>query len=220
MVSLNVGARDARLYLVSALIAATFLAPGWSLAKDYGTHGPVWEIAEPNLLDVIQARLTAMDDSGELEDMREEMQDTTRAYANRPRPVLGLLPAEEARTYQVDLSITLERDLMDHRGQVFARAGTRINPLDYSHYNQRIVVFDGDDPDQVAFALSKGNEIDTLLVLTNGAPLELMRAHGRRFYFDQDGQITSRFQITRLPSVITRGNRVMVVEEVPVGDAR
>lgn len=218
MGSMNVGTPVAFLFLV--LIGAVFIAPGPSLAKDYGAHGPTWEIAEPNLLEVIQARLSAMDESGELEDMRDEMQETTRAYVNRPRPVLGLLPAEEARSFEVDLTITLERDLMDHRGQVFARAGTRINPLDYSHYNQRIVVFDGDDPDQVSFALSEGNELDTLLVLTNGAPLELMRAHGRRFYFDQDGQITSRFQVTRLPSVITRGNRVMVVEEVPVGGAR
>lgn len=218
MVSLSSRAPAAFLFL--AIVGATLVAPEPSLAKDFGTHGPVWEIAEPNLLEVIQARLAAMDESGELEDMREEMQDTTRAYVNRPRPVPGLLPAEEPRSYEVDLSITLERDLMDHRGQVFARAGTRINPLDYSHYNQRIVVLDGDDPDQVSFALSEGNELDTLLVLTSGAPLELMRAHGRRFYFDQDAQITSRFQITRLPSVITRGNRVMVVEEVPVGDAR
>ena len=218
MVSLIVRAPVA--FLILVIVGATLATPGPSLAKDFGTHGPVWEIAEPNLLEVIQARLSAMDESGEFEVMREEMQDTTRAYVNRPRPVLGLQPAEEARTYEVDLTITLERDLMDHRGQVFARAGTRINPLDYSHYNQRIVVFDGDNPDQVDFALSDGNELDTLLVLTNGAPLELMRAHGRRFYFDQDGQITSRFQISRVPSVITRGNRVMLVEEVPVGDAR
>lgn len=198
-------------------LCVALLAPGAMMAKDFGTHGPVWEIGEPNLLEVINARLAAMEDSGELDAMRTEMQDTTRAYVNRPRPVLGLLPAEEAHSYEVDLSITLDRDLMDHRGVVFARAGTRINPLDYSHFNQRIVVFDGDVPDQVAFALSEGNELDTLLVLTNGAPLELMRAHGRRFYFDQDGQITSRFHITRLPSVITRGDRVMRVEEVPVG---
>jgi conjugal transfer pilus assembly protein TraW len=187
------------------------------MAKDFGTHGPIWEIAEPNLLEVIQARLSAMQESGELDAMQREMQDITRAYVNRPRPVQGLLPAEEAHSYEVDLSITLDRDLMDHRGVVFARAGTRINPLEYSHFNQRIVVFDGDVPEQVAFALSEGNELDTLLVLTNGAPLELMRSHGRRFYFDQDAQITARFQITRLPSVITRGDRVMRVEEVPVG---
>jgi len=203
--------------LTALALCLSLLAPGVILAKDFGTHGPVWEIAEPNLLEVINARLSAMQDSGELDAMRTEMQDTTRAYVNRPRPVPGLLPAEEEHVYEVDLSITLDRDLMDHRGAVFARAGTRINPLEYSHFNQRIVVFDGDVPEQVAFALSEGNELDTLLVLTNGAPLELMRSHGRRFYFDQDGQITSRFQITRLPSVITRGDRVMVVEEVPVG---
>ena len=207
--------------LKTLALCLALLAPGEAtLAKDFGTHGPVWEIAEPNLLEVIQARLSAMEDSGELDAMRQEMQDTTRAYVNRPRPVPGLLPAEEEHVYEVDLSITLDRDLMDHRGAVFARAGTRINPLEYSHFNQRIVIFDGDVPEQVAFALSEGNELDTLLVLTNGAPLELMRAHGRRFYFDQDGQITSRFQITRLPSVITRGDRVMLVEEVPVGALR
>ncbi|MDG1738683.1 MAG: type-F conjugative transfer system protein TraW [Paracoccaceae bacterium] len=203
--------------LTALAFCLSLLAPGAMMAKDFGTHGPVWEIAEPNLLEVINARLSAMEDSGELDDMRDEMQDTTRAYVNRPRPVPGLLPAEEAHSYEVDLSITLDRDLMDHRGVVFARAGTRINPLEYSHFNQRIVVFDGDVPDQVAFALSEGNELDTLLVLTNGAPLDLMRAHGRRFYFDQDARITSRFHITRLPSVITRGERVMMVEEVPVG---
>ena len=206
-----------QLKLKPLLLCLAVLVPGISLAKDFGTHGPVWNIAEPNLLEVINARLSSMQESEELDAMREEMQDTTRAYVNRPRPVLGLLPAEETHTYEVDLSITLDRDLADHRGVVFARAGTRINPLDYSHFNQRIVVFDGDVPEQVAFALSEGNELDTLLVLTNGAPLELMRAHGRRFYFDQDGQITGRFQITRLPSVITRGGSRMIVQEVPVG---
>lgn len=219
MVSLKFEAVSAA-FLILAVSSAALVAPDPTLAKDYGTHGPVWDIAEPNLLDVIKARLGAMEDSGELDAMREEMQDTTRAYVNRPRPVLGLLPAEEEHSYEVDLSITLDRDLADHRGVAFARAGTRINPLDYSHFNQRIVVFDGDVPEQVAFALSEGNELDTLLVLTNGAPLELMRDHGRRFYFDQDGQITSRFQITRLPSVITRGETTMIVHEVPVGGAR
>lgn len=210
----------AQLKLKPFILGLALLAPQITLAKDFGTHGPVWEIAEPNLLEVIKARIETMQNNGELDAMREEMQDTTRAYVNRPRPVLGLMPAEETHTFEVDLSITLDRDLMDHRGVVFAHAGTRINPLDYSHFNQRIVVFDGDVPEQVAFALSEGNELDTLLVLTNGAPLKLMRSHGRRFYFDQDAQITSRFQISRLPSVITRGERAMIVREVPVGDLR
>ena len=139
---------------------------------------------------------------------------------NRPRPVQGLLKADVARQFEVDLSITVSRDLMDHQGRVFAAAGTKLNPLHYSRFNQRIVLFDGDDPAQVAFALSEGNEVDTLLVLVNGAPLELMRAHARRFYFDQDAQLVTTFQIERVPSVVTRGADFMQVMEVPVSETQ
>jgi len=206
MVSLKTG-------LTAILIATTGSA---AHAKDFGTFGPVWEIIEPSILETIKARLGEMESSGALTEMQQEMQDTTRAYVNRPRPVHGLPDAEEPFEFEVDLSITLNRDLADHRGQVFARAGTVINPLDYSIFNKRIVFLDGDNPDQVAFALSEGTELDTLIVLTNGAPLELMRAHGRRFYFDQDGQMVAKFQIRKLPSEVVRGQRVMLVREVPV----
>ena len=97
-------------------------------------------------------------------------------------------------------------------------SGTRINPLAYSRFNKRIVIFDGDDPAQVQFAVSEGTELDTLLVLTSGQPLDLMRRHGRRFYFDQNARLVGAFGIERLPSVVTRGIDVMRVEEIPVGD--
>lgn len=203
-----------------ALIVASVLACiGQSaIARDLGTHGPVYPILEPSILDTINARLEGMAASGELDAMREEMEDTTRAYVARPRPVFGLRKATETRTFEVDLSITIQRDLTDHQGRVFARTGDVINPLDYSQFRKRIVVLDGDDPAQVTWALSHGNELDTLLVLTNGAPLELTRAHGRRFYFDQDGVIAAKFQIAALPAQIVRGEGVMQVMEVSVGD--
>lgn len=204
--------------IITGRAALSVLALGAypAVAKDFGTQGPVWEIAEPSILDVIKARLQAMEASGELDAMKGEMQYKTKAYVARPRPVAGLQKAREERIREIDLSIRLTRDLMDHRGRVFARAGSEINPLDHSRFSKRIVVFDGDDPDQVAFALSQGNELDTLLVLTKGAPLELMREHGRRFWFDQDGVIAAKFQLQFLPSEITRGDGVMLVREVPV----
>lgn len=200
-------------------IAALGVFAGAAQAKDFGTHGPVWPIAEPNLLEVIYERLTEMEQSGAIAEMQREMQDMTRAYVNRPRPVLGLTKATVGRSFEVDLSITLERDLVDHQGRVFATQGTQINPLHFSHFNKRIVILDGDDPAQVQFALSSGNELDTLLVLTNGAPLELMRAHGRRFYFDQNAQIVEAFQIERVPSVVERGSDRMRVSEIPLADS-
>jgi len=188
------------------------------LARDFGTFGPVFPVAEPSILETINDRLAAMEASGEMEQIRQGMEDRTRAYVARPRPVTGLRKAIEDRYFSVDLSITIERDVADHRGVVFARAGQVINPLHYSLFAKRIVLLDGDDPKQVAWALSHGTEIDTLLVLTNGAPLELTREYGRRFYFDQDGVITSRFNVRALPAEIIRGDEVMYVHEVSVGE--
>lgn len=198
------------------LYAALALFSQPAFAADLGNHGPVFEIIEPDILESLKVRLGEMEASGEIDELEQEMQETTRAYVNRPRPVRGLLPVEVDRTFEVDLSITLNRDLRDHNGIVFAPRGTVVNPLDYSRFNKRIILFDGDDPAQVAFALSEGNELDTLLVLTNGAPLELMKAHGRRFYFDQDSQMVKAFSITRVPSVVRRGSRMMLVSEVVV----
>lgn len=203
---------------VASFIGVLALCATSAQARDFGTHGPVWEIAEPSLLDTIKERLGAMEEAGEIDAMRDEMQETTRAYVQRPRPVQGLLKATEDRAFEVDMTITVSRDLTDHQGRVFAAQGTRLNPLHYSRFNKRIVLFDGDDPAQVEFALSEGTELDTILVLTNGAPLELMRSHARRFYFDQDAQMVTAFGIERVPSVVTRGAEAMQVREVAVGD--
>lgn len=192
-------------------------AAGQGAAKDLGAHGPLFEVAEPSLLDTIKTRLSDMEAAGELDQMRQEMQNTTRAYVNRPRPVQGLGKAEEYAVWEVDMSITLTEDLTDHRGQVFARAGTVVNPMAYSRFSKRIVLFDGDDPDQVAFALADGGELDTLLVLVNGDPLGLMREHGRRFYFDQDAVLVNRFGIQNVPAVVQRADPVMQVEEIALG---
>ena len=201
----------------SAAIFATLFAASPLTAKDLGVHGPLFEVAEPSILKTIKTRLQEMEADGQLDVMKRDMQDRTKAYVNRPRPVLGVGKAEEYASWDVDLSITLDRDLADHNGVVFARAGTVVNPMGYSQFNKRIVVLDGDDPAQVDFALSEGNELDTLLVLVNGDPLGLTRQHGRRFYFDQDGVITKRFAIANVPAVIRRTDPVMQVEEIPVG---
>lgn len=204
-----------RLFQTAAFVALA--SAGQGTAKDLGTHGPLFEVEEPSLLDTIKNRLTEMEAAGELDQMRQEKQDTTRAYVNRPRPVPGLRKAEEYSIWEVDLSITLTEDLVDHQGIVFARAGTVVNPMAYSRFNKRIVLIDGDDPDQVSFALSDGDELNTLLVLVNGDPLGLMREHGRRFYFDQDAVLVNRFGIQNVPAVVQRADPLMQVEEIALG---
>jgi conjugal transfer pilus assembly protein TraW len=200
--------------LICCILA--LFAPVSSVAKDFGSVSETWEIIEPDLLQEIYKKLHEAERAGEFETLKKDMQDRARAYVDRPPPVSGLSLAVEERVFEVDLGITVTRDIADHRGQVFVRAGTRINPLDYSRFQKDIVVIDGDDPQQVKFAVSRGDETNTLIVLVQGSPLDLTKANGRRFFFDQNGQITKRFNLRVVPSLIYRQGQRMMVREVPM----
>lgn len=212
--------RRARSVIIGGLAAASITASQTPvIAKNFGTYGTVFPVTEPDFLEEILSRFRAMEENGGLAQMERDMQQRTRDYLERPRAANLLPPAEEYRAFYFDPSITVDRDLADQNGTVFMKAGTRINPLDHSAYDKRIVVIDGDAEDQVNFALSEGDEMDTLMVIAKGAPLDLMRRHGRRFWFDQDGVMVARFEIERLPTVITRDGDVLLIEEIPVGEA-
>lgn len=185
-------------------------------AVDYGSFGALFPVEEPSVLETILGRLRSMEQSGELDAMREDMQNTVRARVARPRPVEGLLRAETYRTFEVDLSITVTEDLADHNGVVFARAGTVVNPLDHSRFAQRLVFIDGDDEAQVTFAVDLARTEPSKIILVNGAPFELTDAHKLRFYFDQSGSLANRFHLRAVPAVVSRGARVMIVEEIPL----
>ena len=200
----------------AALLLSSSLA-----ARDLGNYGEIFAVTEPDFLEQIMGRLKAIEADGGLARMEKEMQDKTRGYANRPRSAGTYPRAVEARSFNVDLSITVAKDLSDQNGQVFAAAGTVVNPLAYSHFDKKIMFIDGDDAEQVAWAIAEGDELNSLIVMVQGAPLELMRKYGRRFWFDQDGIMAKKFQIAKLPSRVTRADPFMLVEEVvllPKGD--
>ncbi|MEP2780816.1 MAG: type-F conjugative transfer system protein TraW [Pseudoruegeria sp.] len=197
-------------------VLLTSLLPAVAIARDFGTLGAIFPIQEPSILETIMGRLTEMEDSGEMDILKDEMQDKTRAYAVRPRPVGGIGRTEIYRSYEVDLSITVSRDLADQNGQVFARAGTKVNPLDYSSYNQRLILIDGDDEDQVRFALSVAADEPVKIILVAGEPLTLTKSHDVQFWFDQEGVFANKFLLQNVPAVITRSYPNMLVEEIPV----
>lgn len=186
-----------------------------AFAMDYGVYGALFPVEEPSVLDAIYGRLHEMERTGELAEMEEDMKATARSRIARPLPVRGLMKAETYRNFEVDLSIRLDRDLMDHRGVVFAAAGTVVNPLDHSAFNRRLIFIDGDDPEQVAFAVNLASHEPSKIILTNGAPLQLTEEHQVLFFFDQQGILSDRFSLSALPSVVSRGDRVMFVEEIP-----
>ena len=198
--------------ILPAALLAVLLCPAEVLARDYGQRGTVFPVIERDLLEQIHSRLTQMERSGETARLNEDLKRRTIARVNRPDPVAGIVRASEARRWQFDPTITLAADIRGAKGELIHAAGTRVNPLDSVGLRADLLFLDGDDPDQLTWALKQA--ANAKLILVKGAPLELMKARQRRFYFDQGGKLTDKFGIRATPARVRQNGRMLEVSEI------
>lgn len=204
------------LFGAAAISSVGALIVGASLghARDFGVEGQAFPVTEPDLLAMIEQRLKTADTSGELAAKNAEFAKRVRAKVLRPTPVSGMTPAEEPRSWDYDPSITIDHDVRDHKGNLIAAAGTRVNPLDFITVRQDLVFVDGGDPAQVAWAIKRYTDLKAKIIFVSGSPFDAMRTLQRRFYFDQEGRLTGRFGIAHTPAVVTQAGKVMRISEI------
>lgn len=198
--------------LACLALAASASAP----AKDLGVRGASWPVAEADLLESIAARLEELNESGELARLEEDARSRARRSLEEPKAVAGIAPAVEARTRRLDPSIRVERDIVGPGGEVIARAGARINPFDLAPLSVELLFVDGRREAEVAWALALGP--DAKIVLLAGRPLDLMRRHGRPFFFDMGGRLAARLKIRVTPTRAVREGGLLRLDETPVAD--
>lgn len=202
------------------LSLALLAAPVAASAKNFGQHGAVFPVIEPDLLSVIHNKLETLQASGAITRMNQEFARRSEAKVRRPDPVAGLGLATRPRSWIYDPAITIDHDIFDAKGNTIARAGQRVNPLDFVTVRQSLVFIDADDRDQLDWALRRYTELNAKIVMVKGAPIEAMTRYQRRFYFDQGGFLTTRFGIHAVPAVVEPAGKVMRVSEIPVSIGR
>lgn len=196
----------------AAIIATILICAGPAQARDYGQQGAVFPVIERDLLEQIQTRLLSMQKSGEMNRRNAELKNRTLARVQRPEAVTGLSNARASRSWQFDPTISLAEDINGANGERMWTRGARVNPLDSVKLRSPLLFLDGDNPAQVRWALAQQKEAK--LVLTNGAPLALMRAQKRRFYFDQGGKLIRHFGIKALPARVRQNGRLLEISEI------
>lgn len=181
-------------------------------AKDLGVYGETFPIAEENLLTVIQKKLKTMEENGSLNKVQQELAQKASTKIRRPVPVKDLTKTQTLRRWFYDPSLTIEKDIKDHKGNLIAAKGTVINPLYIVSWGSPLLLFDGDDPEQVAWAETE----DPLAkwVLVKGSPVELEEQRKRPVYFDQAGMLVNKFGIQQVPCRISQKDRKLLVEEL------
>ena len=202
--------------MLAAIVCGLTLVVRPGPAKDLGVRGMVWPVAEPDLLMEIETRLGTMEAAGDLARTRREALERARERIEEPGRVEGMSPAVSHRTRLFDPSVTVERDIRTHDGTVIAARGTPINPLDAHPLTRDLLFIDGARPVEVAWALR--HERPARIVLLAGRPLDLMRTHGRPFFFDQGGRLSRRLGLRATPSVVAAEGSALRITEVPLDD--
>ena len=194
------------------------MLPAFAFAADLGTIGPVYSIQEPHLLDFIRKRLQEKERSGELKKLEEQARERAVNGVRQPTPVAGIKTTETARTFYYDPTLTLDRNVVDDRGNLLFAAGTRKNPLEIVSLSKHLLFLDGRDKRQVQRARELiafyGGRVKPILVA--GSYLDLMKAWRTPVYYDQQGVLTRRLGIKQVPAIVSQdGRRLRIDELVP-----
>ena len=192
------------------LITSLFLTA--ASAKNLGRYGQVFKVAEESFLEVIQNRLKVMNEQGKMEKLQQDLQEKAATKVKRPTPVEGMTKARSYLRRNFDPTFVVNKTIKDHRGNLIALAGTSYNPLDHKSFGDPLIFIDGDDTDQVQWAISQ----DAKIILVNGSPLELEKVHNRSFYFDQGGVLTQKLGIDEVPSLVSQEGKHLVIEAIPL----
>ena len=197
------------------IVATIVLASHCAHARDLGVIGPVYAIAEPSLIEVIQAKLREMQANGALARLQQGSQARIRREVEQPTPVAGITKATRARTFHFDPSIEVPYPISDADSRVIVAPGTRINPLDTVSLSRALLFIDARDTAQLAQAqrLLGERKGQLKLILTGGSYLELMRRWKLAVFYDQQGHLTTQLGIRHVPALVTQdGNRLRIDE--------
>ena len=205
-----------------AIVLYVFILSNSVSAKDFGNRGANYPVAEESILLMFQKKLGALDLKKEEERMRKAAVERVK----NPAPVSGIVPAKETREFWHDPTYILTEDAVLPCGRVLYRAGTAVNPLDYMDLDRRLFFVDGREKKQVEWLKSRllpdsssgANKIEDRIILVGGSPMELQDKLGFEVYFDQAGELTTRFGIKGSPALAEQDGKKLKIVEVALDE--
>jgi conjugal transfer pilus assembly protein TraW len=204
-----------QLQQIAIMLSALFLLSGNAAAAvhDLGTFGMTYPIAEKDAIEEIKEKADKTDWSKHFN--KEKIEKAVKEY--RPENIARLPRAAEDRTFQVDMSYTLDFDIPDGKGGILYPKGYTFNPLDYVQWPNVMVVIDGSDKDQVRWLTSSQYLTDyrTMLLISDGGFWDLSHSLKRPVFYATQ-QIAERFQLKAVPSVIRQSGRYMEIKEIEI----
>lgn len=171
---------------------------------DLGVKGPTYPVKEQSIIDLMQQRLAKYDWEG-------QKQKTIKSFWSRQQFEL-LPPAKLDKVWFINPTVKVKADVVNPRGDVLARAGDVINPLDIPTGQQTFLLFDATDNQQLEWAtkeFAKTHNGPVVLMTSQISKdkgwdhLNSLRAHFKQETYLIPKELIKRFHLTALPVLIT-----------------
>lgn len=219
--------------IVFVVIMLTMFIDIMTVAKDFGRRGHTFEVREEGFVKMLQRRLKDVN----LEQHERKMQEIARKRIEEPSAIKGISRATRTTSYSFDPSYIVTEDIYLPCGKLLYPVGTSINPLEHMQWEGRIVFIDGRDSEQVVWARDSyipltmelvreeeenmvSRNKNSRIVLTGGRPLKLEEELGVPIYFDQFGELTTKFNIVHVPAIVEQDGKYLKVTEINIGKNR
>lgn len=204
------------------LIFSFFIWAASVFARDFGIQGHVYQISEPDLLKQILRKLFQLREDSTLNQHHKLILKRVQKNIHRPLPVSSITHTQEQREFFYDPSFKVPFDLKDHKGKIFQKKGTCINPLTYRSLNHLLIFIDGEDERQVIWAdkTYKEEKQKAKVILIAGSPFDLMEAWNHPVYFDQEGRITKKLGIKHVPAVVKQEGLHLKITEIKLNEEK
>lgn len=190
------------------------IASAVSTAGDLGTYGQTYPVKEKSTIEAIQEKFQGMMDSGEWDKHVASYKEKTLDSITNPKSK-DLPHVITTKTRYFDPTIEIIEDIPLPDGKFLARRGDKVNPLAQLGLSKDILFFDATDKKQIDWAVSLKKENPSVIAIaTKGNWFKAMEENGVRFYFDQQGHLTDRFDIQRVPSKVSQEDRKLKIEEI------
>ncbi len=221
------------------LVLPIFL-PLMTTAIDFGVAGQTFNIVEEPFIEMLKKRLDKVD----IEAEQKKIQQKARNQVENPTPVKGIQPAQKNRVFYFDPSYTLDKDIVLPCGKILHRAGTSVNPLEIMNLDRRLFFVDGRVADQIEWLKlqlksslpvqknqsaqedkenpTNQTSIEDRVILIGGSVFKLQKelgdVHADKVYFDQAGELTTKFGIKASPAIVVQDDLLLKIKEMSLSN--
>lgn len=205
--------------MMKALLLTIMLLTSVAFAKDLGTIGHTYRIAEPDLMSDIEKRAASVDWKSVISKAKKDTKEKVGI-------VKSVLPRAEAnKTYYLDMTYVLDHDINTYNSKgdvtgVLYPKGFIYNVLDYIQVQETYVFLNGNRSAEVDWFKRTYSGIPLVYpIISEGNTLKVAEKLGRPVYALRDN-MKKLFRLEATVSVVYPERRRMRVDEVVVQDEK